>query len=53
MEGNRFQLATLDLWKTCVPVPFCRQTPPTNDCSWLWQEHTLVRRAFTVFVNNY
>jgi hypothetical protein len=29
-------------------------TPPNNTliCSWLRQEHTLVRRAFTVFVND-
>ena len=50
MEVNRFRIATLDSWKTCASVPFCRLMPPINIffCSWFRQEHTLVRRAFTV-----
>jgi hypothetical protein len=54
VEVNRFRDATLDSWETCAPVPFCRLTPPNNIpfCSWFWKEHTLVRRAFTVFVND-
>jgi hypothetical protein len=54
MEVNRFRLATLDPWETCVPFPFRRLTPPNNIliCSWLRQEHTLVRRAFTIIVND-
>jgi hypothetical protein len=54
MEVNRFRVPTLDSWETCAPVPFCHLTPPNNAfiCSRLRQEHTLVRRAFTVFVNN-
>ena len=31
MEVNRFRVATLDSWKTCVPVPFRCPTPPNND----------------------
>ena len=30
MEVNRFRLATLDSWKTCALVPFCRLTPPNH-----------------------
>ena len=30
MEVNRFRIATLDSWETCVPVSFCRLTPPNN-----------------------
>jgi hypothetical protein len=53
LEVNRFQLATLDSWETCAPVPFCRLTPPNNlICSWLRQEHTLVCRVFAAFVND-
>jgi hypothetical protein len=54
MEVNRFRIATLDSWETCVrPI-----LPPdtTNDIhyfvSWLRKEHTLVHRAFIVFVND-
>jgi hypothetical protein len=30
MEVNKFRVTTLDSWKTCAPVPFCRLTPPNN-----------------------
>ena len=31
MEVNRFRVAALDSWKTCVPVPFRCPKPPNND----------------------
>src|SRR6266849_7864281 len=30
MEINRLRVATLDSWKTCAPVSFCRLTPPNS-----------------------
>jgi hypothetical protein len=53
MEINRFRVATLGSWETCARL-ILPLTPPNTSliCSWLRQEHTLVRRAFAVFVND-
>ena len=50
---NRFRVATLDSWETYAPVPFCYLMRQITSliCSWLRQEHSLVRTAFTVIVN--